>query len=219
MPTAKTLLRAALYLGAAGVAAVVLPVWLIHRAAGQRIFGDLASVPANDVGLVLGTSKSTLPGGFVNPHFAHRMEAAAALLHAGKVRHLLVSGNNDGQGYDEPADMKKALLALGVPMEAMTLDNAGFRTLDSVVRAKEVFGQRRLTIITDRFHCFRAVFLARHYGIDAVGYPSREVELRYSAKSRLREVLADAKACLDLYVLHTRPRFLGGPIPVRVADR
>ena len=211
--------RLALLLGVACVAAVVLPVWLIHRASGQRIYDGLANVPVNDVGLVLGTSRSTRLGHGVNPHFSHRMEAAAALFHAGKVRHLLLSGDNGSRGYDEPADMKRALLALGVPAGAMTLDDAGFRTLDSVVRAKEIFGQKQLTIVTDGFHSFRAVFLARHFGIDAVGFPSREVEMRSSAKSRLRELLADAKACLDVYVLHTRPKFLGDPIAVRVADR
>ena len=196
---------------------MLLPAGLIHLASGRRIFDDLTQVPVNDVGLVLGTSKGTRGSHEANPHFTHRMEAAAALFHAGRVRHLILSGDNGSRGYDEPADMKKALLALGVPAGVLTLDDAGFRTLDSVVRAKKVFGQQRLTIITDRFHSFRAVFLARHYGIDAVAFPSREVEMRSSAKSRVRELLADVKACLDLYVLHTRPKFLGDPIVVRVA--
>ncbi len=134
--------------------------------------------------------------------------------------------------YDDPAQlpvndvglvlgtyMRAALQACGVPAEAITLDDAGFRTLDSVARAKEVFGQSRLTIITDRFHAYRALFLARHYGIDAVAYPSAEVEMRSSMKARIRKWFADTKACLDLYVLHTQPRFLGPPIPVKVATR
>ena len=115
--------------------------------------------------------------------------------------------------------MRAALQARGVPTEAIIVDDAGFRTLDSVVRAKEVFGQPRLTIITDRFHAYRALFLARHYGIDAVAFPSAEVEWRGSMKARVREWFADTKACLDLYVLHTQPRFLGPPNPVNVATR
>ena len=213
------LLRIGLAVCAALAAAAAAPVWLVRHTAAGRLFDDAASVPRNEVGLVLGTSKRTAGRAYENPHFTHRMEAAAALYHSGRVRGLLLSGDNGSRGYDEPADMKKSLLALGVPAEAMTLDDAGFRTLDSVVRAKEVFGQRRLTIITDRFHCYRALFLARHYGIDAVAFPSREVALRYSAKSRVREALTDVKACLDLYVLHTRPRFLGDPIGVRGAGR
>ncbi len=109
---------------------------------------------------------------------------------------------------------KKMLWLLVTP-----LNDAGFRTLDSVVRAKEVFGQRKLTVITDRFHAYRAVFLAEHNGIDAVAFPSAEVEVGWSLKARTREWFADVKACLDLYVLHTKPRFLGPPIEVKVAAR
>ena len=132
----KTLLVLSLLL-AVGIATVMVgPIWLIHHAVNGRIVDDAARLPLNDVALVLGTSKSTPYGQFDNPHFTHRMEAAAALFHAGRVRHLLLSGDNGSRGYDEPSDMKKALLALGVPASALTLDNAGFRTLDSVVRAK-----------------------------------------------------------------------------------
>jgi len=212
-------MRVVLPFTAAVAAAVLVPVWLVRQAAAGRIFDDAAGVPVNDVALVLGTSKRTARGHYDNPHFTHRMDAAAALYRRGRVRGLLLSGDNGSRGYDEPADMKNALLALGVPAAAITLDDAGFRTLDSVVRAKEVFGQKRLTIITDRFHSYRAVFLARHYGIDAVAFPSREVAIRYSAKSRAREILADVKACIDLYVLHTQPKFLGDPVGVRIAER
>ena len=215
----KLLLLAALILSLAAAGFAAGCVWLVRGSAGDRIVDDPSRLPVNDVGLVLGTTKRTTWGHYDNPHFTHRMEAAAALYRTGRVRHLLLSGDNGSRGYDEPADMKNALLASGVPEEAMTLDDAGFRTLDSIVRARQVFGQRRVTIITDRFHCYRAVFLARHYGLDAVAFPSPEVDLRYSAKARVREVLADVKACLDLYVLHTRPKFLGDPIAVRVAGR
>ena len=194
-------------------------VLLIQRSGEARVYDDPALLPVNDVGLVLGTSKESGGPRRPNPHFYHRIEAAAALYRTGRVKGLLVSGNNDTHGYDEPADMRAALLERGVPAEAITQDNAGFRTLDSVVRAKEVFGQRRLTIITDRFHAYRALFLARHYGIDAVAFPSAEVDLRWSLKARTREWFADTKACLDLYVLHTPPRYLGPPIPVNVATR
>ena len=115
--------------------------------------------------------------------------------------------------------MKTTLLALGVPADAMTLDAAGFRTLDSVVRAKEVFGQRKVTIITDRFHAYRAVFLARCKGLDAVAFPSEDVELRYSVRAKLREGFADVKACLDVWVLHTQTRFSGEAMAMHVASR
>src|SRR5579859_3256618 len=104
-----------------------------------KIFSSMDELPVNDVGLVLGTSKMTKRG-IENPHFEHRIEAAAALYKAGKVKHLLVSGDNHIKSYNEPDDMRAALMAAGVPAAAITCDYAGFRTLDSVVRAKEVFG-------------------------------------------------------------------------------
>ncbi len=208
--TGLLLLAAVAILGASG---------LVRRTAAGKVLSERDRLPANDVGLVLGTSKFSGPHRRRNPHFDNRMMAAAELYRAGKVRHLLLSGDNGTRGYDEPTDMKAALLALGVPADAMTLDDAGFRTLDSVVRAKAVFGQKRLTIITDGFHTYRAVFLALHEGIDAVAYPSREVAARDSFKSRVREYLADVRACLDLYILRTKPKFLGAPVEVRVAKR
>ena len=136
--------------------------WVVHST-DSAVFSDIKALPTNNVGLVLGTGQ-LLRSGRANPHFRARVEAAAELYHAGKVKHLLLSGDNHVKTYDEPNDMKQALLALDVPESAMTLDYAGFRTLDSVVRARKVFGQSKFTIITDDFHANRAVFLAQHFG-------------------------------------------------------
>jgi SanA protein len=209
-----------LFVMALGAGAMTLgSAWVIRRAAAGRVFTDTERLPTNDVGLVLGTSKRTKGGRYDNAHFYNRIDAAAALYRSGRVHHLLLSGDNGTRGYDEPTDMRDALLARGVPADALTLDYAGFRTLDSIVRARKVFGQTRLTIITDPFHAARALFLARHYGIDAVAFPSKDVALRYSTKSKTREYLANVKACLDLYVLRTQPKFLGAEEPVRVTGR
>ena len=202
--------------GSLGV--LLVSAWLIGSTARGRIFtGDPARLPpdAPEIGLVLGTSKRTA-GGWANPHFENRIAAAARLYHAGRVKHLIVSGDNGTRGYNEPADMRAALVARGVPDSAITGDYAGFRTLDSMVRARKIFGQTRLTLITDPFHADRAVFLARHQGIDALAFASEPVELRYSLKTRVREYLADAKACLDIFILRTKPRFLGPPVELRV---
>lgn len=197
-------------------AAIAVNFWILSST-NTRVFRDLEALPQNDVGLVLG-ARRVLAGGHINSHFRARIEAAARLYSTGKVRHLLLSGDNHVKGYDEPTDMKQDLLALGVPETAMTLDYAGFRTLDSVVRARKVFGQEKLTIITDDFHVHRAVFLARHSGVDAIAYTSETVALRYSAKTRVRECVARVKAVLDLFVLHRGPRFLGPQIEIRVDD-
>lgn len=129
---------------------------------------EAGALPPREVGLVLGTSPRVV-GGRRNLHFEGRMDLAARLWLDGKVKRLLVSGDNGTRGYDEPTAMKRALLERGVPEDALTLDYAGFRTLDSVARAKSVFGVESLTIITDDFHLPRAIYLARAHGIDAIG--------------------------------------------------
>ena len=201
-------IRRAGWLFLAGVAAVVLGnLWIVFRTQG-RVFFVQQDVPPKQVGLVLGTS-ANLRGGHANPFFTGRIAAAAELYRAGKVRQLLLSGDNRKVGYDEPTAMRDALMARGVPENAMTLDYAGFRTLDSMVRAKEVFGLPTFTIVTDDFHAARAVLLARHFGIDAQAYCSPGVPWRWSKKTRLREIGARMKALLDLYLLRTQPHFLG----------
>jgi len=194
---------------------VAINVWMV-RSGAARTFSDPAGLPVNDVGLVLGASARTF-GGYANPHFQARVAAAAKLYQAGKVKHLLLSGDNHVKGYDEPSDMKEALMKLGVPESAMTLDYAGFRTLDSVARAKAVFGQTRLTVITDDFHVSRALFLCRAEGIEAVAFCSDAVPLKDSGKTRMREWLARVKAWLDVYVLQTGPRFYGPPVEIKIA--
>ena len=200
---------AALWLGRglflAAAAFVLGNVWIELRAAG-RVHSRIDEVRPADVGLVLGTSMQ-LRGGAPNPFFTGRIAAAAALYKAGKVRHLLLSGNRTAP-YDEPTAMRAALVAQGVPESATQLDYAGFRTLDSFARAKQVFRVSRVTIVTDDFHAPRAVLLARHFGIDAQAYCSARLPLRSSKKTRLREIAARGKALLDLYVLRTKPRTL-----------
>jgi SanA protein len=181
--------------------------WILESSR-SRIFTDIATVPANNVGLVLGTSSST-PGGSANPFFAGRIAAAAQLYHAGKVRHLLLSGDNRITAYDEPRDMKQALIAADVPESVLPLDDAGFRTLDSMARAKGVFGLSRLTVIIDDFHAPRALVLGRHFDIETIAFCPPPVPMKWSQKTRLREIGARVKTVLDLYVLRTKPHFLG----------
>lgn len=200
---------------AAGLLATAIVVgssWLVDHLAAGRLVTDPASLPANRTALVLGTS-SSVRGRYANPHFDNRIAAAADLFRRGRVKHFLLSGDNGSRGYDEPSDMRRALLALGVPDSAMTLDYAGFRTLDSVARARKIFGLDKMVIVTDRFHTSRALFLARQFGIDAVAFPSKDVPLKDSAKTVIRECFARVKACLDVYVLHTGPHFLGPKEP------
>ncbi|MEO8352838.1 MAG: ElyC/SanA/YdcF family protein, partial [Chthoniobacteraceae bacterium] len=113
--------------------------------------------------------------------------------------------------------MRDALISRGVPESVITLDYAGFRTLDSVVRARSVFGVDRLTIVTDDFHVARALFLARASGIEAIAYQSASVPWKWSKRTRFREVASRVKAWCDVYVLGTKPKFDGPPEPLRTA--
>lgn len=203
---------------AAGLLALLILVcnlWVIHAGTG-RVFGRVEDVPAKPVALVLGTAQKVGP--WENLHFRYRMDAAAELWRAGKAKHFLLSGDNHRPGYDEPSDMRDALVTRGIPATAITLDYAGFRTLDSVVRAKEVFGCRQLIIVSGEFHNYRAVFTARRYGLDAVAYNAKPVSLRFDIRSPVRESLARVKAVLDLYLLRTAPKFLGPRVELPVSS-
>jgi SanA protein len=175
-------------------------IWII-ASTRARVFYDVESIPFNNDGLVLGTGKLIEKSG-INRHFVQRVDAAAALYRAGKVKRLILSGD---KGYDEPMEMKRALLQRGVPESALVLDNYGLRTLDSVVRARDIFKCSKLTIISERFHDFRALFLAHYFGVDAVAYAPEDLSVRWMIHSTAREYLARVKAVLDLYVLNTQP--------------
>jgi len=185
---------------------------VIVKKAGPKCYDNTANIPENHVGLLLGTSPY-LKGGSPNLYFRYRMQAAVDLYLAGKIKYILVSGDNGRSDYNEPLEMKNALIAKGVPENKIFLDYAGFRTLDSVVRAKEIFGQTSVTIISQKFHNQRAVYIAGWHGIDAVGYNAQNVTLHYGFKTTVREWLARVKVFVDLAV-RKKPKFLGESIQI-----
>lgn len=185
----------------------------INRSTVSQLYTDSSAIPARKVGLVLGASKNTIRG-TNNMYFTYRMQAAYELYKTGKVQYLLLSGDNHTEGYDEPTDMRDALIKLGVPDSCIVLDYAGFRTLDSVVRCKEVFGEDSITIISQEFHNQRAVFIANKSGVHAIAFNAQEVNKNYSLKTRIREYFARVKCVLDIYILHTDPKFLGEKIKI-----
>ena len=191
-----------------GAGAATLDAWRMGARAQGRLYDELSEMPRRKVALVLGCVPR-LPDGRNNRYFEFRMQAAARLFHAGKVDYLLVSGDNHRQGYDEPTAMREALRALLVPAKRIVLDYAGFRTLDSVVRAKEVFGLEQFTIVSQRFHNERAVYLAQSFGLDVVAYNAHSVEHVAGDTNWVREPLARLRAVLDTRVLGTRPKYTG----------
>jgi SanA protein len=186
---------------------IISNLWIV-RSTRDRVFNDLNKVPHHRIALVLGTSHRTSKGD-PNPFFEKRIETAAALYNKGKIDHLILSGDNRSIYYNEPMAMLKALLKKGVPASAITLDYAGLRTLDSIVRCKKIFGQNKFIIITQPFHSYRALFISRYHDINAIAMVAEEPDFEYSVKVRVREYAARTKAVLDLYVLKTPPKFLG----------
>lgn len=196
----------------------LLFAWASNRAVldgtSGRVFTSLSAIPNEPVALVLGTSPRF--AGRKNLFFERRMDAAAGLYRAGKVRKVLASGDNATAFYDEPTAMRKALVARGVPEGDIVLDYAGFRTLDSVVRARTVFGLSRCTIVTDDFHLPRALYIAQERGLQAVGYQTTPLPREVSPRTYAREVGARSLVWLDLHVLDRQPKFPGPPEPIRL---
>jgi len=191
---------------------VIVANYAVEKTAQNRIYSNVEQIPYNKVGLVLGTSKY-LRNGQLNAYFYFRVKAAADLYKHHKIDFILVSGDNGATTYNEPEDFKNALIEQGVPADKIYLDFAGFRTLDSVVRAKEIFGQEKFTIISQKFHNARAVFLAKHFNIDAIGFNAKDVNNFGGLKTKLREYLARAKALWDIF-WGVQPKFGGKPIKI-----
>lgn len=185
----------------------------IQSEAAPALFTSSDSVPHMRVALVLGCSPF-LRGGWRNPFFDNRMAAAALLFRAGKADFLLLSGDNHTTHYDEPSAMKEALVQLGVPEEKLVLDYAGFSTSDSVIRAQQIFGLNDICVVSQPDHAMRAIYIARHKGINAVGFAAQDIAFRYGWRTRGRESLARVRTLLDVHVWNRKPHFLGPGIEI-----
>ncbi len=185
----------------------------IRASASERIFQETANVPTRKTALLLGCSEY-LNDGRENLFFKHRIKATSQMFEAGKIHSIIVSGDNSRKDYDESTDMMNALVRAGIPKRAIFRDFAGFSTLDSVVRAKEIFGQTEITVISQEFHIERAIYIGQVRGIDVLGFAAKNVEGMAGRKTHIREYLARCKAILDLQILNRQPRFLGERIAI-----
>ena len=175
-----------------------------------RIFNEVDSLPKGRVGLVFGTTDRV--NGRENLYFRYRIDAAEQVWKAGKMDVIIVSGDNRTRYYNEPDKMKQALIARGVPADRIVCDFAGLRTLDSVVRAKEIFGAEPVLFLSQKFQNERAIYLAEANGIEAYGFNARDVDTHGGLKTQLREVAARVQMWLDVHFLNTRPRHMGKKI-------
>ncbi|MFI7636265.1 vancomycin high temperature exclusion protein [Nonomuraea sp. NPDC049400] len=211
-PTRKVLRRAyqALVLVSVLALAPMTWAWLGSSAHRETAEGDgwLGHVPPAQAALVLGAG---LYGTQPTPMLARRLDIAAELYRSGKVRALLLSGDNSRKEYDEPTAMRDYLRGKGVPDQVMVLDYAGFDTWDSCVRARKVFGAGQVTVVTQEFHLPRAVTLCRTAGLETfgVGDDSTRQFASTTYVYAARELFATAKAFADAMVLHSDPVYPG----------
>ncbi len=186
---------------------------IIDENAKNKTFWDSSKITKNKVGLVLGTAKH-LKNGNINLFFQYRIDATVELYKKGKIEFVLVSGDNGTKTYDEPVDFRDELIKRGIPENKIFLDYAGFRTLDSVVRAKKVFGLNSFTVISQEFQNERAIYLAEKNGIKAIGFNAEDINGKYGFRTHLREYFARVKVFLDI-AFGVKPKFLGKKIDIK----
>ncbi|HMM04882.1 MULTISPECIES: ElyC/SanA/YdcF family protein [unclassified Dysgonomonas] len=192
--------------------AVLLANWKIPHDTKDYVHNNTDSIPAQKAALVLGAARYI--GGRQNLYFTYRIRAAKELYDAGKVKAFVVSGDNSTKDYNEAQDMYDALVEAGVPGDIIYMDYAGLRTLDSVVRMSEIFGQKSFIIVSQEFHNERAVFLAQYYGLEAYGYNAKDTDLnRFSYRTKIRELFARVKVFVDI-ITGKGPKHLGEPINI-----
>lgn len=206
----RRLFRALLLLGALVVVVIAYANITAIWASRGRLFDEASDVPKSTVGLVFGTTDRV--NGNENLYFRYRIDAAVRIWKTGKLETLIVSGDNRSRFYNEPEKMKQALVERGIPEDRIVCDFAGLRTLDSVVRAKEIFGVHSVLFISQRFQNERAVYIAKAHGIQAYGFNAQDVETQAGMKTKIREVGARVKMWLDVNLLDTRPIHLGEKI-------
>ena len=179
----------------------------------KQLYTNVDSIPKNKVGLLLGTAKyKDKSREIINPYYENRINAAVALYMAGKIDFILVSGDNSTAYYNEPALMKADLIAKGVPASKIFMDNAGFRTLDSILRCRDIFGEDHITIISQEFHNQRALYIANHKHVTAVGFNAEDGGSFWDTITR--EKLARVKMMLDL-LLNKQAKYYGEKIEIK----
>ncbi len=184
----------------------------VYFTSKDYLFSKVEDVPSRKVGLLLGTSRY-LKSGTENAYFFNRIATTVALYNSGKIKYVLVSGDNGTKEYNEPEDMKTELIKRGIPENKIYLDFAGFDTYDSMIRAQKVFGLNGFTVISQRFHNKRAVYIARKNGIDAIACNAKDVDAYFGLKTNIREFFACVKAFFEVKFV-SEPTFLGESIVV-----
>jgi len=192
---------------------LLVPNLIINLRSRYKTFTSANQIPYNKVGLLLGTSKY-IKRGTINLYYKYRIEAAVELFNLGKIDFILISGDNGLIEYNEPRTIRNDLIKMGIPSDKIFSDYAGFRTWDSIIRAKKVFGETKFTVISQEFQNQRAIFIARRHKMEVIGYNAKDVPKNYGAKIRLREKFARINLMFDL-LINKQPRYLGNTIEIK----
>jgi len=195
-----------------GLMGIVGLDWVVSLSVRSQVKEEISELSNARVGVVLGTSKFLVQGG-INPYYHNRIVAATELYNAEKVKYLLVSGDNGQKEYDEPQTIRKDLILAGVNPDDIFLDFAGFRTYDSMVRAKEIFNLQSFIVVSQHFHLERALFIGNWLGLEVEGYPAKDVSFQSGFKVWVREKLARVKMLLEM-LWGSQPKYLGDPVEI-----
>lgn len=184
------------------IAILILCDRIVAWNASDKTYDNVDSIPHRKIGMILRTSPISTWNGRRNYYFDHRIKAGAELYKAGKVDWLVVSGGdyrNTENGYDEPVAMRDSLIKQGVDSARIVLDYDGTRTLNSIAKMRDVYCQDSIIIISQKYHNERALYQAKHLGIDAIGFNAKTPGKRTSWwRNRGREVLARMKLFIDI---------------------
>lgn len=186
------------------VSTIMLCHYIVVWNANGKIYTKIEDIPASDIGLLLGTPPQTRYGGMSNSFFNYRIDAAEALYKAGKIGYLLISGDDNSlNGLNEVQCMKDSLIIRGIPASVIFLDGKGLRTFDSVVRTSTLFGVKSFTVISQKFHNERAIYLAEHLNLDiekVQAFNAKSPTSKLSLLTYLREYLARVKMFIDIFL-------------------
>jgi vancomycin permeability regulator SanA len=183
----------------------------LRQSTSSLIYTTTDTVPTNRVGIVFGARVRT--NRTLTPILKDRVDGAISLYKAQKITKILMSGDNSSYDYNEVEAMKNYAIEQGIPAADIAMDHAGFSTYETCYRAKAIFGVTEATLITQKYHMYRALYTCSHLGVKSVGYALPDFERYPSLKTRylIREYTAQVNAMWELYVTHPKPKYLGSP--------
>ena len=171
---------------------------------------EYSKIKEVDCIVVLGAS---VWGDRPSPMLEDRLKQAIELYKNNIGPKIIVSGDHGTEYYDEVNTMKNYLLENGIPAEDIFMDHAGFSTYDSIYRAQAIFGAKKIVVVTQEYHLYRALYIAKRLGIEAYGVRANPRQYAGAVYREVREILARNKDFVKC-ILKPEPTYLGDTIPV-----